>query len=60
MNTITNVFSGSGDGKYKSPSCAVVLELIPGDEVWVTSNNGDDIGNAGSTGFVGFLIRPYV
>ena len=51
---------GNGEGNdYNSPSCAVVLDLSPGDQVYVESSQGYNVKSVG-TGFAGFLIRPYV
>ena len=35
------------------------MDLVPGDLVWVTSNDGEDVASGACTGFVGFLVRPY-
>ncbi len=52
--------SGDYDYDYNSPSCSAVIELQPGDEVYVTSNNGVPVYGSVYTGFTGFLIQPYV
>ncbi len=44
---------------YNSPSCSAVMELIPGDQVYVTSNWGYDVGSSTCTGFTGFLINAH-
>ncbi len=44
---------------HNSPSCSAAMELIPGDEVYVTSGYGHDVGSAEWNGFTGFLIQPY-
>ena len=42
-----------------SPSCSVVLELVPGDEIYISSSYGYRIASGENCGFTGFLIQPY-
>ncbi len=46
-------------GNNFSPSCSVVLELIKGDRVYVTSGDGDQVFCTDCAGFAGFLIQAY-
>ena len=53
--------TGGGDTYAStSPSCSAVMELVPGDQVWVTSIYGRRVYCAECTGFTGFLIQAYV
>ncbi len=45
---------------YIAPSCSATMQLSPGDEVWVTSSDGDRVHSGETTGFTGFLIKAYV
>ncbi len=49
----------AASGNYNAPSCSGVVELHSGDQVYVSSDDGDDIGCDGCTGFTGFLIKSY-
>ncbi len=48
-----------GGSDYGSSSCSAVIELSPGEQVYVTSDQGHSIGCCEYTGFTGFLIKAY-
>ncbi len=53
-------YGGSaGRADSNSPSCSIVVELIPGDRIFVTSNRGLPVGCDFCTAFNGFLIKAY-
>ncbi len=54
----TSVGDADASGDYNSPSCSAAMELIPGDQVYVTSW-GLNVGCYTCTGFTGFLIQAY-
>lgn len=61
VNGITKCHSygdSAGVGDYNAQSCAIVISLSLGDEIYITSTNGDAV--HGTSGFAGFLIRPYI
>ncbi len=61
-NQIKQCWSFGTEGsmnEFHSASCSAVMELVPGDQVYVTSSEGNMIGFIGSTGFTGFLIKAY-
>ncbi len=48
-----------GADDFNAPSCSAVVELFPGDQVYVTSSNGNPLYCPDCAGFSGFLIKPY-
>ncbi len=49
-----------GTGDYNAPSCSAVLELISGDQVYITSSHATNVACDACSGFTGFLIKVYV
>ena len=47
-------------GSYLSSSCGAVMELVEGDEIFVTSDSGLAVHCPSCTGFTGFIITPYI
>ncbi len=53
---ISNTVS-TNDADRNAQSCSAVMDLVPGDEVFVMSSEGYNVWNIG---FSGVLIKPYV
>ncbi len=51
-------YGDSNDNNY-SPSCSAVMELSPGDEVYIISWNGYLVFCPECAGFTGFLVKAY-
>ena len=49
----------SNDYDNNAPSCSAAMVLLPGDQVYVSSSQGDPIGCGNCGGFTGFLINAY-
>ncbi len=51
--------AGVNNGYY-SASCAALLELIPGDKVWIVSSLQRNVYKPEASGFIGFMVKSYV
>ena len=51
---------GDSDDDNNAPSCSAAMMLHPGDEVYVSSSEGDPVVYSNGAGFAGILIDAYV